>query len=315
MDIHENARTTPRSRAEIVRRVLGEGQPVAHVAAALGVSSRTVRKWVDRYREAQQPGLQERSCRPRRQPTATPRRLVRWVLRLRRQRWTGADIAARLRLSHATVARILRRHGLARLRNLEPPRPVRRYQRRQPGALLHLDVKKLGRIGRIGHRITGDRRARVRGIGWEFVHVAVDDATRLAYVEVLRDEQGPTCTAFLWRALAWFRRLGIRGRALMTDNAWAYRAAAFTALCRSTRLQHLRTRPYTPQTNGKAERFIQTLLREWAYRRPYTSSTRRQAALAPWLHFYNWHRRHASLDGRPPISRLVSGDNLVRLHT
>jgi transposase InsO family protein len=315
MDIHKNARTTPRSRVEIVRRVLELGQRPTQVAAGMGISVRTVRKWVARYQHDREAGLAERSCRPRRQPTATPRRLVRWVLHLRRQRWPGVDIAARLRLSPATVARLLRRHGLARLRALESPRPVRRYQRRRPGSLLHVDTKKLGRIGRIGHRISGDRRARVRGIGWEHVHVAIDDATRLAYVEVLRAEDGPTCAAFLWRALAWFRRLGVRVRQLMTDNAWAYRAAAYAAVCRGQRLRHLRTRPYTPQTNGKAERFIQSLLREWAYRRPYRSSARRHTALAPWLHFYNWHRRHASLHGRPPISRLVTGDNLLRLHT
>lgn len=315
MDLHKNARTTPRSRAEIVRRVLQAGDRPSQVARAMGICPRTVRKWVARYAAQLDVGLRERSCRPRRQPTATPRRLVRWVLTLRRQRWTGADIADRLRLSPATVARILRRHSLARLRALTPPRPRRRYQRRRAGSLLHIDTKKLGRIGRVGHRITGDRRARVRGIGWEYVHIAIDDATRLAYVEVLRAEDGAAATAFLWRALAWFRRLGIRVRQLMTDNAWAYRAGAYAALCRGQRLRHLWIRPYTPQTNGKAERFIQTLLREWAYRRPYTSSARRQTVLAPWLHFYNWHRRHASLHGRPPITRLLSGDNLVRLHT
>ena len=315
MDVHKNARSTPRSRAEMVRRVLEAGERPSQVARAMGICPRTVRKWVARYAAQQEAGLLERSCRPRRQPAATPRRLVRWVLTLRRQRWTGPDIAGRLRLSPATVARILRRHGLARLRALAPPRPPRRYQRRRPGSLLHIDTKKLGRIGRVGHRITGDRRTRVRGIGWEYVHVAIDDATRLAYVEVLHTEDGVGVTAFLWRALAWFRRLGIRVRQLMTDNAWAYRAGAYAALCRGQRLRHLWIRPYTPQTNGKAERFIQTLLREWAYRRPYASSVRRHAALTPWLHFYNWHRRHASLHGRPPITRLLSGDNLVRLHS
>ena len=175
------------------------------------------------------------------------------------------------------------------------------------------DVKKLGRIGRVGHRITGDRRSHVRGIGWEFVHVAVDDRSRLVYVEVLGDEDGPAVTAFLWRALAWFRRHGIRVRRLMTDNAFAYGSQAFEALCQRQGLQHLRTRPYTPRTNGKAERFIQTLLREWAYRRPYATSALRTRALSAWLHYYNWHRRHSSLAGEPPVSRLRAA-NLVRLH-
>jgi transposase InsO family protein len=195
---------------------------------------------------------------------------------------------------------------------MEPPVLVRRYEWAQPGDLLHLDVKKLGRIGRVGHRITGDRRSQVRGIGWEFVHVAVDDHSRLVYVEVLGDEDGPTVTAFLWRALAWFRRHGIRVRRLMTDNAFAYGSHAFEALCQRQGLQHRRTRPYTPRTNGKAERFIQTLLREWAYRRPYATSALRTRALGAWLHYYNWHRRHSSLAGEPPVSRLRAA-NLVRL--
>ena len=197
--------------------------------------------------------------------------------------------------------------------SLAPPVAVRRYEWARPGDLVHLDVKKLGRIGRIGHRITGDRRRRVRGIGWEYVHVAVDDASRMVYVEVLGDEDGPAVTAFLWRALSWFRRHGIRVRRLMTDNAFAYGSQGFRELCQRQRLKHLRTRPYTPRTNGKAERFIQTLLREWAYRRPYATSAARTRALASWLHYYNWHRRHSSLHDEPPVSRLRAA-NLVGLH-
>jgi transposase InsO family protein len=237
-----------------------------------------------------------------------------WIERLRRQRWTSADIAARLQLGRSTVARLLQRRGLARLRSLEPPVRVRRYEWPHPGDLLHVDVKKLGRIGRVGHRITGDRRRYVRGIGWEYVHVAIDDASRLVYVEVVGDEDAATATAFLWRALGWFRRHGIRVRRLMTDNAFAYRSHVFTALCQRHGVRQLRTRPYTPRTNGKAERFIQTLLREWAYRRPYASSAIRTRALGGWLHYYNWHRRHSSLHGEPPVSRLRAG-NLVRLHS
>ena len=316
MNIHQHARTTPRSRAALVQRVARGAESGRDVAEALGVSERTIRKWVQRYRTEGAAGLQDRSCRPRRQPTATAPELVAWVLRLRRQRWTGAQIARALGLSRATVARLLQRHRLNRLRALEPPVPVHRYEYARPGGLVHLDIKKLGRIGRIGHRITGDRRARVRGIGWEYVHVAVDDATRLAYVEVLPDEQGVTVTAFLWRALAWYRRLGIRVHRILTDNGSGYLSHVFAQCCASARLRHLRTRPYTPRTNGKAERFIQTLLREWAYIRPYRTSAERLAALPHWLHYYNVQRRHAGLHDRPPISRLssASADNLVRLH-
>ena len=313
MDIHQNARTTPRSREKIVSRVLAGESPRA-VAADVGICESTVRKWVRRYRVEGRAGLTDRSCRPHRSPGATAPALVAWIERLRRQRWTAAEIAARLQLGRATVARRLQRCGLARLRALEPARPTRRYEWAQPGDLVHVDVKKLGRIGRVGHRIHGDRRTHVRGIGWEYVHVAVDDASRLAYVEVLGDEDAPTVTAFLWRALQWFRRHGLRVRRLMTDNAFAYCGHAVAALCARLRLRHLRTRPYTPRPNGKAERFIQTLLREWAYRRPYATSARRTRALGAWLHYYNYHRRHSSLASEPPVSRLRAA-NLVRLHS
>jgi transposase InsO family protein len=313
MDIHKNARTTPHSRAAIVTRITRLGESIKGVARAVGICPKTVRKWVARAQAGG--GLVDRSSRPQHRPTATPTELLEHVVRLRRQRWTSVEIAERLRLGRSTVARYLAQRGLARLRALQPAGPVQRYEHARAGELLHLDVKKLGRIGRVGHRITGDRRARVRGIGWEYVHVAVDDASRLAYAEVLPDERGSTVTAFLWRALAWYRRHGIRVRRVMTDNAFAYLGHAFTALCELRGLRHLRIRPYTPRTNGKAERFIQTLLREWAYVRAYGSSRARHAVLPRWLHYYNWHRRHASLDGRPPISRVLAGDNLVRLHS
>jgi transposase InsO family protein len=313
MDIHKNARTTPHSRAAIVTRITRLGESIKGVARAVGICPKTVRKWVARAQAGG--GLVDRSSRPQHRPTATPTELLEHVVRLRRQRWTSVEIAERLRLGRSTVARYLAQRGLARLRALQPAGPVQRYEHARAGELLHLDVKKLGRIGRVGHRITGDRRARVRGIGWEYVHVAVDDASRLVYAEVLPDERGSTVTAFLWRALAWYRRHGIRVRRVMTDNAFAYLGHAFTALCELRGLRHLRIRPYTPRTNGKAERFIQTLLREWAYVRAYGSSRARHAVLPRWLHYYNWHRRHASLDGRPPISRVLAGDNLVRLHS
>ena len=315
MNIHKNARTTPRSRGQIVQRVLTEQETPAAVAAAVGVSERTVRKWLARFAAEADGGLADRSCRPRRSPGATPPLLVSWVAHLRRQRWTGAEIAQALQLSPSTVARLLRRQGLERLRQLEPPVPVQRYEWARPGGLLHLDVKKLARIGRVGHRITGTRRGQTRGLGWEFVHVAVDDASRLAYVEVLPDEGGVTTTQFLWRARAWFRRHGIRVRRVLTDNGSGYVSARFARLCRSAGLRHLRTRPYTPQTNGKAERFIQTLLREWAYRRAYPSSRQRTEALPAWLYYYNWDRGHGALHGRPPMSRLVTPTNLLAVHS
>ena len=312
MNIHKNARTTPRSRGQIVQRVLTQQESPAAVAAAIGVSERTVRKWVERYAADAGAGLTDRSCRPHRSPWATPPALRHWVEQLRRQRWTGAEIAQALHLSGSTVARLLRRQGLARLRQLEPPVPVQRYQWTQPGGLVHLDIKKLARIGRVGHRITGDRRTEVRGIGWEYAHVAVDDASRLAYVEVLPDEGGTTTTPFLWRARAWFRRHGIRR--VLTDNGPGYIADRFARLCRSAGLRHLRTRPYTPRTNGKAERFIQTLLREWAYRRAYLTSRHRTEALPAWLYYYNWARGHGALRGRPPMSCLVAPNNLLVVH-
>src|SRR5262245_41231919 len=314
MDIHQNARTTPWSRAELVSRILECRQPVAAVAQAFGISERTARKWCRRVEQEGLAGLRDRSCRPHRSPQATPAAVVAQVESLRRQRWTGARIAPAVGLSRATVGRILRRLGLARLRQLDPPRPARRYEHARPGELLHVDIKKLGRIAGLGHRITGDRRHRARGIGWEFVHVAIDDCSRLGYAEVLLDERGATVAAFLRRALRWFARRDVRVVRVLSDNGSGYVSRVFATACQALRVAHRRTRPYTPRTNGKAERFIQTLLREWAYSRPYTSSLERQAALPPWVHYYNWHRRHGSLQGRPPISRVIPADNLLSAH-
>jgi transposase InsO family protein len=305
MNIHSLARTTPRSRALIVHRVQREGRSVAQTAQAFGVSPRTVSKWLARYRAGGAAGLRDRSSRPRRSPGRLEPARVDLILRLRRCRQTGPQIARGLRMACSTVARELRRAGLHRLRLLEPPEPTRRYERRHPGELLHLDVKKLGRIGgRVGHRIHGDYRRRVRGAGWECAHVCVDDASRIAYVEVLPNEQAPVTLGFLERAVAFYRRLGIRVREVMTDNGPAYLSQLFRLVCRRLGCRHLRTRPYRPRTNGKAERFIQTLLREWAYVRPYTHSWKRTLALRAWLHYYNHHRPHGSLDGQSPFSRL-----------
>lgn len=273
-------------------------------AEAAGVSRRTAFKWKRRFVEAGEAALVDRSSRPHRMPRQVHPVRVEEVVRLRRRRCTGPQIAARVGLSTATVARILARAGLSRLKSLEPKEPVVRYQRDHPGELIHVDIKKLGRIGRIGHRIHGDRTTRVRGIGWEFVHVAIDDASRLAYAEVLPNERSPSSTAFLRRSVAWFQNRGVRVQAVMSDNGSSYVSHRFKATCQKLRLRHLRTRPYRPRTNGKAERFIQTLLREWAYKRPYSTSIQRTDRLARYLNHYNLRRPHAALSRRTPAQRL-----------
>ncbi len=316
MNIHKNARLTPHSRADLVRRVEA-GQPPGAVGAAFGVSMRTVRKWVERFRNKGPEGLKDRSSRPHRLRSPTPETVVAEVERLRRQRFTGKQIAAELGISPATVSRILRRLGLNRISALEPAEPVRRYERQHPGELIHIDIKKLGRFDRIGHRITGDRtgQSNSRGVGWEFVHVAIDDASRIAFSQILPDEKKESAIAFLRAAVAYYASLGITVARVMTDNGACYKAHAFRNACRDLGLRHIRTRPYTPKTNGKAERFIQTALREWAYAQAYPTSEHRGNELPRWLHRYNWHRPHGSLNSNPPISRLgLSENNLLRLH-
>jgi transposase InsO family protein len=306
MNIHKNARTTPHSRLLMVRRVLEQKQPAAKVGADFGVSERTVRKWLARWRAGGEPALNDRSSAP-----ARPRRLrsdrVAAIEALRRQRLTSPVIARRLALPVSTVGSVLRRLGLGRLERLDPPAPVVRYQRQRPGELIHIDTKRLGKIAGIGHRITGRRSGMInrhRGIGWECLHVAVDDASRLAYTEILPDERKASAIAFLERALAWFARHGITVERIMTDNGSAYRSHGFRNACTGAGVRHLRTRPYTPRTNGKAERFLQTVMRECAYARAFRSSQERAAALPRWLHLYNVHRPHTALAGQPPISRL-----------
>jgi transposase InsO family protein len=317
MDIHKNARLTPAGREIMVRRVVEGGQTPKALGAAVGVCPRTVRKWVQRFRAEGLAGLRDRSSRPHRLRRATPLETVARIESLRRQRWTGVQIARQTGVSKATVSRILSRLGLNRLRALEPAEPVRRYQREHPGELIHLDIKKLGRFDRVGHRITGDRtgQSNSRGIGWEFVHVCIDDASRIAFAQVMPDEKKESAVAFLKAALAYYQSLGVAVARVMTDNGSCYKAFDFRDVCRDLGLKHIRTRPYTPKTNGKAERFIQTALREWAYAQAYTHSDRRTAELPRWLHRYNWHRPHGSLDAQTPISRLgLSKDNLLRLH-
>ena len=315
MDVHKNARLTPHCRGLVVERVL-RGRPKVRVAVEFGVSVATIDKWVRRFQMEGPAGLQDRSSRPRRSPRATVRELELAVLALRRQRLTLVAIAGQLGLSRATVARICARAGLNRLSKLEPALPVVRYERARPGELLHLDVKKLGRIVRVGHRITGNPRDRVDGAGWEYVHVAIDDTSRVAYAQVLPDEGGDSTVAFLRAAVAYYAGLGITIREVLTDNGSGYRSRDFARTCHALGLKHRFTRPYTPRTNGKAERFIQTALREWAYARAYGRSQQRIAALPRWLHGYNWHRPHTSLAGQPPVSRLgFTKNNVLRLHT
>ena len=314
MNIHKNARLTPQGRGEAVRRVTERGQSARQVARALAVSERTVRKWVSRVAETG--SVSDRSSRPHRCPRATaPAVALRIKVLRQQQRWTCGEIAAAVGVSRATVARIVNRCGWARLRLIDPARVIR-YERAHPGALVHLDIKKLGRIVRPGHRISGNRRDTVRGAGWEFAHVAIDDATRWGTADVLPDERGGTALGFLRRTVRRLAGFGVRVQAIMTDNGSCYRSRRFRAACQHLGIRHLFTRPYTPRTNGKAERFIKTALHEWAYVRLYRHSHARRLELAEWLHHYNWHRRHTSLGGQPPITRLIpSADNLVRLHS
>lgn len=309
--MHANARTTPRSREDIVRLVLKEGQTVKAAAAAFTVCPKTVRKWVERYRAAGASGLQERSSRPARSPKRILPDRREAALAWRRQGLVYAEIAQRTGLSEATLSRLLR---TVPRQLVPPPLPVVRYERATPGELLHLDIKKLGRIAAVGHRITGDRRDQTRGVGWECVHVCVDDHSRVAFAEVRPDECKETAVAFLAAAVASYARLGVSVQRVMTDNGSCYRSFAFRDACLKLGLRHVRTRPYTPKTNGKAERFIQSSLREWAYAQPYAHSDERTAQLPRWLHRYNWHRPHRSLHRLPPISRLNLGDNVLTTH-
>jgi transposase InsO family protein len=281
------------------------GWTVTSAAEAAGISRRTAHKWLARHSTGE--ALNDRSSRPKRSPHRTPVEWQQMILLLRRTKMTGPQIARELKRPKATVARVLKRAGLDRLKKLETPEPPNRYEHRRPGSLVHLDVKKLGRIsGFIGHRITGDRtksRSK-RGAGWDYVHVAIDDRTRIAYAEVLRDETAETTIGFLQRARAWYRTLGIRVRRILTDNGSNYIARRFAHEAERLRITHKRTRPYRPRTNGKAERFIQTLIREWAYAVPYLTSKLRSRALPRWLGYYNRSRPHGSLHGLPPFSRM-----------
>ena len=304
MKIHANARTTFKTRALLVDQVVQQGRTRAETARCFGVSARTVGKWVDRYLREGPEGLRDRSSSPHAIPHRTGDQRTRRIAKLRSAGLVAWQIARRLRMAISTVTSVLRRLGLGRGWNRKRPDVVR-YEWPNAGDLLHVDIKKLARFREVGHRITGDRsRGRSRRVGWEHVYVCVDDASRLAYVETLEDEQATTAVGFLDRALAWLRRRGIRARRVMTDNGSAFVSKRWAALCKSQRIRHLRTRPYTPRTNGKAERFIQTLQREWAYGKPYKTSAGRRRALPSWLRYYNDHRPHRALGMRAPKDRL-----------
>jgi transposase InsO family protein len=319
MNSHKNALLTPKGRESMVRAVVDDALSVVTVARLYRTTPKTVAKWVARFRAEGIDGLRDRSSRPHSSPNQTPPPTCAAIEASRRQRHTGKQIAAEVGVSAATVSRVLRRLGLNSLKALEPAEPVRRYERANPGELIHIDIKKLGRIGSVGHRITGRRTGVVNrhlGIGWEFVHVCIDDASRIAFSQVMNDERKTSAIAFLEAAVAYYASLGVKVERVMTDNGSCYLSRAFGETCRKLGIRHIRTKPYTPKTNGKAERFIQTSLREWAYARAYDTSNQRAAELPRWLHSYNWHRPHGSIGSKPPISRIgLTGNNLLRLHS
>lgn len=319
MKLHGNARTCPNSRRLLVDRVSDQSWSVAAAAAAAGISQRTAYRWLARWREEGIEGLGDRSSAPKRIPHRTPSDRVQTITALRRLHMTAAEIAEVLAMALSTVSAVLRRIGLGKRSRLTPPEPPNRYERKRPGELVHLDIKKLGRISArgAGHRISGNRSSQFRAgpkrlgaTGWEFVHVAVDDATRLAYVEVLSDERGATAAGFVRRAVAWFSSYSITVERVLSDNGACYRSNTHALALAELRIRHLFTRPYRPRTNGKAERFIQTLTHRWAYGAIYGSSAERTAALTGWLNHYNFTRPHGSLSHKPPGARLRELTNL-----
>ena len=306
MNVHKNARLTPQGRALIVRRIREEGWRVDAAAAAAGISKRSAFRWLARHRAGGELALQDRSSAPARCPHRTDADTIAAIERLRRQRMTGPAIALQLNMPRSTVGASLRRLGLGKLSAIEVKPQAIRYERDKPGELIHIDIKKLGRIDGVGHRITGDRtgQSNKRGTGWEYLHVAIDDASRLAYSEILPNERSESAVPFTQRALDWFARFGVKVERVMTDNGSAYKSFAYRDLLADKGIRHKRTRPYTPRTNGKAERFIQTSLREWAYANAYQTSAERTRALAPWITRYNNQRTHSGIGHRTPFDRL-----------
>ena len=316
MNTHKNARLTFARRIEMVQEMTEHGTRLSTAATAHGVSVPTARKWLGRYLAHGRAGLVDRSSRPKHSPRAISPASALGIVELRRRRLTQARIAASLDVSKSTVGRVLARAGLSRLRDLEPCEPVVRYEHAHPGDLIHIDTKKLGRIERMGHRITGNPRDNTNGAGWEYLFVAIDDHARVGFTDLYPNERHPCAVAFLQNTVGYFRSLGVRVRRLLTDNGSAFRSKAFATACQTLGLKHSFTRAYRPQTNGKAERFIQSALREWAYGIPYHHSSARALMLERWIHHYNWHRPHQGIKGYAPITRLKqSTNNLLTLHT
>ena len=315
MNIHKNARLTLTRRIELVSAMIEQRIGPAEAAREAGVSEPTARKWLGRFLSEGEAGLHDRSSRPQHSPrTIAPQKALA-IVELRRRRLTQARIATVVGVSESTVGRVLRRAGLSRLSDLEPVEPVVRYEHEHPGDLLHIDTKKLGRIERMGHRITGNRRDVFGGAGWEVLFVAVDDHSRIAFTDLYPDERKPSAVQFLQNAIAYYRALGVPVRRILTDNGSAFRSKLFRQACDELKLKHSFTGAYRPQTNGKAERFIQSALREWAYGIAYHHSSQRQQMLDRWIHHYNWHRPHQGINGMAPISRLAkSRNNLLTVH-
>lgn len=316
MNIHKNARLTLARRVEMMRDITQRGQTISVAALAHGVTPPTVRKWLGRYLALGEAGLVDASSRPANSPRAIEPAKALAIVELRRRRLTQARIALALSVSTSTVSRVLARAGLSRLADLQPSEPVVRYEHEAPGDMLHIDTKKLGRIVRPSHRVTGNRRDSVDGAGWETLFVAIDDHARIAFTDVHADEKTPNAVLFLRNAYAYYASLGVRIQRLLTDNGSAFRSKNFALACQELGIRHRFTRPYRPQTNGKAERFIQSALREWAYGFTYQNSSQRTAALEFWNHHYNWHRPHQGIGGVTPMSRLnASRNNLLTLHS
>ena len=315
MNIHKNARLTLVRRIDMVRSIVERGLKLAEAADAAGVSHPTARKWLGRYLAEGESGLRDRSSRPTRSPRSIRPDRALAIVELRRRRLTQARIAQAFGVSKSTVGRVLKRAGLSRLSDLDPAEPIVRYEHEHPGDLIHLDTKKLGRIQRMGKRIPGSSHTPIKA-GWEYLFVAIDDHARIGFTDIYPDETKASAAQFVQNTVAYFRALGVRPRRILTDNGSSYRSKPFAEACRRLRLKHSFTRPYRPQTNGKAERFIQSALREWAYGIPYNHSSQRTAMLERWMHHYNWHRPHHGINGLTPISRLAqSRNNLLTLHS